>query len=244
MRILINGAAGRMGLELQACVLKDSDLTAAALIERPESAVIGGRGVSDALPPYTSDLESAAAGADVIVDFTTQPAFQGVLRAAVNAKIAVVSGTTGLSEADQESLAAAAEVVPVVYSPNMSVGIQVMLELLRRAATALGPDYDVELVETHHRRKIDAPSGTAKRLHAELSTVVATNNEIPVHAIRGGDVVGDHSAHFMGPGDRIEITHRATTRRTFAAGAVRAAKWVIGKPPGLYDMKDVLEDTE
>lgn len=231
-----------MGLELQACVLEDSQLTATALIERAGSNVLGGRGISDALPVYSSDIAAAADNADVIVDFTTQSAFQAALQAAVTSRTAMVSGTTGLSGEDLQTLSEAARIIPVVYSPNMSVGIQVMLDLLRRAATALGAEYDIELVETHHRRKVDAPSGTAKRLHAELVGVVANAAEVPVHAIRGGDVVGDHSAYFMGPGDRIEITHRATTRRTFAAGALRAAKWLLGKPPGLYDMKDVLEE--
>ena len=234
------GAAGRMGVELQASVLDDSELTATALVERAGSPVLGTRGISDALPAYTADLVAAVGSGDVVVDFTTQTFFQSALQAAVSSRVAFVSGTTGLHSVDVSSLEQAATEIPVLYSPNMSVGIQVMVNLLEQAARALGPAYDIEMTETHHNKKIDAPSGTAKRLAAALSAVIGAGKDVPVHSIRGGDVVGDHTVHFMGPGDRIEITHRATTRRTFAAGALRAAKWLMGKPPGLYGMNDVL----
>jgi 4-hydroxy-tetrahydrodipicolinate reductase len=167
-------------------------------------------------------------------------------------------GTTGLGAHARAALDVAAHSVPVVYAANYSVGINVMLKLIADAARALGPDYDLEIVEAHHRAKHDAPSGTALRLAEALADATGRNlpataryarhgdigprtpSEIGIQTVRGGDVVGDHTVFFLGYGDRIEITHRATTRDTFAVGAVRAALWTAGRPAGLYDMRAVL----
>jgi 4-hydroxy-tetrahydrodipicolinate reductase len=172
--------------------------------------------------------------------------------------VALVIGSTGFTPEARARVAAAARQVPIVLSPNMSVGVNAMFELVRRAAAALGDAYDVEIVEMHHRMKKDAPSGTAVRL-AEIAAEALGRDpradlrfqragmigerpprEIGVQTLRGGDVVGEHTVLFAGAGERLEITHRATSREQFARGAVRAASWVVGKPPGLYDMRHVL----
>ena len=200
----------------------------------------------------------AKGAADVWIDFTAASATETVATSAANAGVALVVGTTGLGTHARATLDVAALKIPVVYAANYSVGINVMLKLVADAARALGPDYDLELVEAHHRAKNDAPSGTALRLAESLAeatgrTLAATArygrhgdigprapSEIGIQAVRGGDVVGDHTVFFLGNGDRIEITHRASTRDTFAIGAVRAALWLTGQPPGLYDMRNVL----
>jgi 4-hydroxy-tetrahydrodipicolinate reductase len=180
------------------------------------------------------------------------------VKAAVAAGVSMVIGTTGLSAADKEQIAAAAKSIPIVFAPNFSVGVNVMLKLVADAARTLGPAYDIEIVETHHRAKRDAPSGTALRLAEavaeasgrDLATTARferhgdigprSDTEIGIQTLRGGDVAGDHTVHFLGQGDRIEITHRASSRDTLANGAVRAALWLAGKPTGLFDMRDVL----
>ena len=170
----------------------------------------------------------------------------------------MVIGTTGLSAADKEKIAAAGKSIPIVFTPNFSMGVNVMLKLIADAAKLLGPGYDIEIVETHHRLKRDAPSGTALRLAEAVADASGrdlaktarydrhgdigprTDAEIGVQTLRGGDVFGDHTVFFLGQGDRVEITHRASSRDTFAHGAVRAALWLAGKPAGLFDMQDVL----
>jgi 4-hydroxy-tetrahydrodipicolinate reductase len=180
------------------------------------------------------------------------------VRAAAAAGVRIVVGTTGLGPEDKQVLAEAATKTPVVFAPNMSVGVTVLLKLVADAARALGPGYDIEIVEAHHKAKRDAPSGTALRL-AEAAAEGAgrdlgkvgryerhgdigprTPDEIGIQTIRGGDVVGDHTVFFLGLGERVEITHKASSRDTFARGAVRAAEWLASKGPGLYDMRDVL----
>jgi 4-hydroxy-tetrahydrodipicolinate reductase len=204
------------------------------------------------------DQRPGKGGADVWIDFSVPVATMANLEAAVAAGAAMVIGTTGLSAAEKETIAAAAKTIPVVLSPNMSVGVNVMLKLVADAAAMLGSGYDIEIVETHHRAKRDAPSGTALRLgeavaegsgrdfaataryerHGDIGP--RTQAEIGMQALRGGDVFGDHTVYFLGQGDRIEITHRASSRDTFARGAVRAALWLSGKKAGLFDMRDVL----
>jgi len=195
---------------------------------------------------------------DVVVDFTTFEASAACAEACARAGVALVIGSTGFTPEARARVAAAARQVPIVLSPNMSVGVNAMFELVRRAAAALGDAYDVEIVEMHHRMKKDAPSGTAVRL-AEIAAEALGRDpradlrfqragmigerpprEIGVQTLRGGDVVGEHTVLFAGAGERLEITHRATSREQFARGAVRAASWVVGKPPGLYDMRHVL----
>lgn len=204
------------------------------------------------------DQRPAKGAADVWIDFTVPAATIANVKAAATVGTAMVIGTTGLSAADKAEIATAAKTIPVVLAPNMSMGVNVMLKLVAEAARTLGAAYDIEIVETHHRAKRDAPSGTALRLAEAVAEASGrdlaataryerhgdigprTSAEIGIQTLRGGDVVGDHTVFFLGQGDRIEITHRASSRDTFAHGAVRAALWLSGKPAGLFDMHDVL----
>jgi 4-hydroxy-tetrahydrodipicolinate reductase len=205
------------------------------------------------------DIASALRICQVIVDFSTPAATAILAPAAAAAGVALVIGTTGLHQPALSAIAAASEHVPVVHSANMSPGINVLLGLLRRAAAVL-PDYDVEIIEIHHRAKRDAPSGTALLLADAIDNsrgkgsvaprTIRTGREglcgprqrgeIGVLAVRGGDVPGDHTVMLLGNGERIELTHRASSREVFAQGALRAARWVVGRPPRLYDMEDML----
>ena len=203
----------------------------------------------------SADAGAALLGAEVMIDFSTAAAAPALFAAAARQKVAIVSGTTNLDEAGKRALDRAAEAVPVLWSPNTSLGVQVLAELVEQAIRRLGPGFDVEIVEIHHRRKIDAPSGTAKRLaeaaraaRAELTELsgrhgevgARTDAEMAVISLRGGDVVGDHTVHLFGPGERLELVHRATNREVFAQGALRAAQFLVGREPGRYAMKDVL----
>jgi 4-hydroxy-tetrahydrodipicolinate reductase len=205
-----------------------------------------------------TDQRPAKGAADVWIDVSVPAATVANVEAAAAAGAAMVVGTTGLSPADKERIAAAAKTIPVVLAPNMSVGLNVVLKLVADATRMLGAAYDIEIVETHHRAKRDAPSGTALRLaeavadasgrdlastaryerHGDIGPRTAA--EIGIQTLRGGDVFGDHTVFFLGQGDRIEITHRASSRDTFAHGAIRAALWLAEKPAGLFDMRDVL----
>lgn len=205
-----------------------------------------------------TDQRPAKGGADVWIDFSVPAATVENVKAAAAVGASMVIGTTGLSPADKAVIAAAANAIPVVLAPNMSLGVNVMLKLIADAARLLGSAYDIEIVETHHRAKRDAPSGTALRLAEAVAEASGrdlsktaryerhgdigprTDAEIGIQTLRGGDVFGDHTVFFFGQGDRIEITHRASSRDTFARGAVRAALWLHGKPAGLFDMRDVL----
>jgi 4-hydroxy-tetrahydrodipicolinate reductase len=175
---------------------------------------------------------------DVFVDFTTPEGTETNLDYVARYKKALVLGTTGLNDAQLKKTEEISKVVPVVFSPNMSVGVNVLFALLPELAKRLGPDYNIEIVEAHHRAKKDAPSGTAKKFGQILAD--ETKREIPIHAIRLGDIVGDHTIIFCGNSERIEIRHQAHSRDLFALGALKAAKWVVGKPAGLYSMQDVL----
>ena len=175
---------------------------------------------------------------DVFIDFTTPEATENNIEYAARYKKALVVGTTGLNDAQIKKIEDVSAVVPVVFSPNMSVGVNVLFSILPEIANHLGPDYAVEIVEAHHKAKKDSPSGTAKKLSQVISD--ATKREIPVHAIRLGDIVGDHTVIFCGNSERIEIKHQAHSRDLFALGALKAAAWVASKPAGLYTMQDVL----
>jgi 4-hydroxy-tetrahydrodipicolinate reductase len=217
-----------------------------------ELAGIGRTGVL-----VTSSLEAVAESqAAVVIDFSTPAVTALVAAVAARAGIAIVSGTTGLDTAARAALAAASAHVPVLSEANMSVGVHVLADVVKAAVRALGPGYDVEIVETHHGKKVDAPSGTALLLveaareargdgaslaHGRSGRPGARPaTEIGVHAVRGGDVIGDHTVHLLGAGERLELTHRATSRDVFAHGALRAAAWLDGKNPGIYTMRDVL----
>jgi 4-hydroxy-tetrahydrodipicolinate reductase len=267
LRVAVAGAGGRMGQALVEAVLAAPDLTLAAALDVAGSAFIGqdageriGRRTGLTV---TDDIDGALAAADVLIDFTRPEGTLAHAAACARRRIALVAGTTGLSPAQQAELAAHARSVPIVFAPNMSVGVNVLLKLVELATARLGPAYDVEIVEMHHRHKVDAPSGTALRLgEAAASAMRTTLAESAVYAregvtgerrpgsigfatLRGGDVVGEHTVIFAGAGERVELTHKATSRQTFAGGAVRAARFVAAclasGRPGLYDMADVLE---
>jgi len=238
VRILINGARGRMGQAL-ASAAQEMGLPVGAATD-----------VGD-------DLRGGMAACDVAVDFSSPAATRPLLEAAVAAGKPVVLGTTGHAAAEKAALLTLASRVPCVWAGNFSVGVNLLFALTRRAASVLGADYDAEVIEMHHRFKKDAPSGTAARLleiileerRLEASalrhgreglTGERTAGEVGVHALRGGDVVGDHTVLFAALGERLELTHRASDRGIFARGALRAAQWVASRPPGVYDMQDVL----
>jgi len=239
-RVIINGAKGRMGQALISCIHADSSY-----------ALAGGLDTGD-------DLTSLLPQCDAVIDFTDASATTSVADACSKAGKPLVIGTTGHSDQDRAHISSVSKVIPIVFAPNFSVGVNTLFWLTRKAAEILGPDFDLEVVEMHHRLKKDSPSGTARRL-AEILTEVRgldyakdvlhgregligqrTNTEIGMHAIRGGDVVGDHTVIYANVGERVELTHKASSRDTFAKGALRASAWVLDKKPGLYDMEDVL----
>ena len=239
-RLIIAGARGRMGQALARCAEGIPGLAIAGQFDLGQ------------------DLREFIANGDVVLDFTFHESTVPFARICAEHNKAMVIGTTGHTEAEQRELRQIALRIPVVWSSNFSTGVNTLFWLTRRAAEILGPDYDVEIVEMHHRFKKDAPSGTAKTLarivtdsrrlpstgalrHGREGLVgERTRAEIGMHCLRGGDVVGDHTVIFAAPGERLELTHKASSRETFAGGALRAAQWVVGKKPGVYDMQDVL----
>ncbi|MEO7415391.1 MAG: 4-hydroxy-tetrahydrodipicolinate reductase [Opitutaceae bacterium] len=238
LRILINGSKGRMGQAL-ADAAKELDLVVSAAVDAGD------------------DLSAVLAQSDVVVDFSSHDATKGVLEQAAAQGKAVVIGTTGHSAEAKRELLALAVKVPCVWAGNFSVGVNLLFALTRRAASILGTDYDAEVVEMHHRFKKDAPSGTAARLleiileERKLTSAALrhgrqgipgarTSAEVGIHALRGGDVVGDHTVIFAALGERVELSHKASDRGIFARGALRAAQWIVSQPPGVYDMQDVL----
>lgn len=259
VRIAIAGAAGRMGRALIEAATRSPDLKLCAAIEDRRATAIGadaGMLVGSGSLGVAVGTDLGATDFDVLVDFTRpEPALQH-LAYCVKARKKMVIGTTGFDAAARKRIADAAREIGVVFAPNMSVGVNLCLKLLDTAARVLGPDFDVEILEAHHRHKVDAPSGTAKRMgeviaQARGSTLDAQGlpaersgarapGGIGFAVVRAGEIVGDHTVLFAGSGERIEITHRAESRRTFADGALRAASWVAAKGPGLYDMQDVL----
>lgn len=263
-RIGITGCAGRMG---QALVQETHADPAAVLVAASEVAghpmlgqdagVIAGLGALNVV--VEADPLALLRASDVVIDFTSPAATAKLARQAVSEQRALVVGTTGLSGDEQQALRAAAAQIPLVWAPNMSVGVNVLFRLAGEAASLLGPSYSLEIIESHHRHKKDAPSGTALRLaeilaeasaqqgpvdkrlrHGRYGLVPREPAEIGMHAIRGGDIVGEHTVMYCGDGERLELTIRASSRQTYARGALRAALWVVEQPPGLYDMFDVL----
>ena len=240
LRISLLGADGRMGEAISAAVQNNADLTIAARCDK------GGA------------LDQAIAAGNVAIDFSSVEATKDICEACLRGKIPLVIGTTGHSTEQRKFIETAAKSVPIVFAPNFSVGVNTLFWLTRKTAELLGPDFDLEIVEMHHRLKKDAPSGTAHRLAEILSEVRKLDvqkdvthgrhgmigerpgKEIGMHSLRGGDVVGEHEVIFAGPGEQLSLTHRASSRETFARGALRAARWVVGKQPGLYSMEDVL----
>lgn len=254
MRVAVAGAGGRMGRALIDAVLADRDLALAAALDAAGSPALGQQAGSLTIG---SDL-GALAGAEVLVDFTRPEGTLAHFEACLLHGKPMVIGTTGFSDVQKARIAEGARRLPIVFSPNFAIGVNVVFRLAQTAAAALGDAYDVEIVEAHHRHKVDAPSGTALKLGELVAGAlgrdlrkVATHGRsgdtgerparaIGFHAIRGGDIVGEHTVIFAGAGERVEIAVRSYSRMTYAAGALRAAKWLRGRAPGLYDMSDVL----
>lgn len=256
IRLAVLGANGRMGRAVVRLAHEGGMKIVCAVgagdegRDAGELAGVGSLGIA-----LTSDVSAIAkSGAEVVIDFSAPHALTLACDPCATAGVAIVSGTTGFDDAGKEALDRAAERVPVLWEPNMSIGINVLATLVERALTALGPTYDVEIAETHHRMKADAPSGTALRLAEVVKSVRGgrftfgregrpgprNENEIGVLALRGGDVIGDHTVFFFGDGERLELTHRASSRDLFARGAIRAARWIAGRPPGRYRLADTL----
>ena len=233
LRVAVTGSGGRMGRAVIEAVQADRSLALCASVD-----------IGAPLAPLGD--------ADVVIDFTRP---EGTLEHLKHAK-AIVIGTTGFTPSQQESIRSASRKIPIVLSPNFAVGVNVVFRLAEAAAQALGADYDVEIIEAHHRNKVDAPSGTALKLAEIISSALGWDlqakhgrhgdtgerpaRQIGIHAIRGGDIVGEHTVVFAGAGERVEVAVRSQSRMTYAAGAVRAAKWLKGRPAGLYGMGDVL----
>lgn len=262
-KIGVVGANGRMGRRLIEAAHQGAHTQLGAAFVRNGSPMIGQdagqvAGIGQIGVPVVGDMAEHCPDFDVLIDFTSIEATMSHLEICRQNGRAIVIGTTGLSDAQKDTLSRAAMDIPVVFAPNMSIGINVLLQVLGQVATMLGDDYDVEIIEAHHRHKVDAPSGTALRLgesvadalDRDLDRVAIYGREgitgerpaetIGFSTIRGGDVVGDHTVLFAGIGERVEITHKASSRMTFAKGAARAAHWVADKPAGLYDMGHVL----
>lgn len=240
-KIIITGAKGRMGRALLACAPSHAKLEVVGQIDQGD------------------DLGAVIAGCDAVIDFSTHNATAGIAQLCIRHKKALVIGTTGHNDTETFEISKAKPHIPMVWASNYSTGVNTLFWMTRKAAEILGPDFDLEVVEMHHRLKRDAPSGTAKTLAEILARVRSlhmeqaarhgrhgivgerTPGEIGVHSIRGGDVVGDHTVIFANIGERVELTHKASSRDTFANGALRAAAWVVKQKPGLYDMQDVLD---
>lgn len=266
--VIIMGAAGRMGKTIIQCLREQrvNGLRLGGAIDLPDFPGVGDdvgllAGSAEIGVPMSADLSSVAAQGDVIIDFSFHTATAGHAETISQWGIPWVIGTTGLEEEEIAKVESAARCIPIVMAPNMSFGVNLLFSLTRQAAQALKEKgYDIEIIERHHRLKVDSPSGTALGLgraaaagmgwdldqvsiHGREGIIQGNRPEeqIGFHAIRGGDFVGDHTVLFAGDGESVELSHRATSRETFAVGALRAALWVIGRDPGIYSMQDVLE---
>lgn len=263
VKILVAGCAGRMGKRIATLIVQNKNVLLAGGFEREASPCVGkdiGELIGEAKQgiAVAARLEDIIADAEVVIDFTSPEATLENVKTVVQAGKKIVIGTTGLSPEQEEQLAHAAKTIPIVFAPNMSLGVNLLFKLSRMVAELLNEDYDIEIVEAHHRHKKDAPSGTARELakqvaagrKIDLKTMAEYGREglcgardrgkIGIHAIRGGDVVGDHTVSFMAEGERLELTHKASSRDAFAKGALVAAQFLADKKSGLYSMQDVL----
>ncbi len=259
INIAVTGAAGRMGKMVIGAIYGDDLLKLSGAAEAPGNPAIGtDAGAGELGVLITDDIKTAIDGADVLIDFSTPESTLKAVSIAADKKVAFVTGTTGIDEDGAAEIKKKSETIPIVMAPNMSMGVTLLFKLAGEVAELLGDDFDVEIVEAHHNQKVDAPSGTAKRLFEIISRALKRNakevgvygregavgrrtgKEIGVFAVRAGDIVGEHTVIFGGIGERLEIVHRAHSRMTFVKGALRASKWIKGKPPGLYNMNDVL----
>lgn len=264
IKVIVTGACGRMGKRIAGMLIEQDDMELAGAVERQNHPSLG-RDLGGVLGPdpmgivLQDDLKKVIDKGEVIIDFTYPEATLGHLKLAGEHHKALVIGTTGFSEEQVSEIKDLARSIPCVLSPNMSVGVNLLFKIAGQVAKALGGDYDSEIMEAHHRHKKDAPSGTAKKLAEILARVSGRDlpevavygrqgitgerprGSIGIHAVRGGDIVGDHTVIFAGPAERIELVHRAHSRDTFARGAIRAARFLATAPPGLYSMQDVLK---
>ncbi len=263
LRIAITGAAGRMGKTLIEACQQVEDCQFSAAIERPDSTLIGAdagevAGLGKLEVILVDDVAKVVDDFDTLIDFTSIESTLNNLQICAQHGKHIIIGTTGFSDEQKSQIAQAAEKTAVVFAPNMSVGVNLCLKLLQMAASVLNEDYDIEVIEAHHRHKVDAPSGTALRMGEVVAETLGRDlkecavygregqtgardpNTIGFETIRAGDIVGEHTVMFATEGERVEITHKASSRMTFAKGAVRAARWLQNKDRGLYDMQDVL----
>ncbi len=262
LKVVIAGCSGRMGHALLEAVFSDAELVLHAAIDRADSVTIG-RDAGEQFGKKTnvligSNINLALQDADVLIDFTRPEASLTYLSACESTKVGMIIGTTGFSAEQKTIISNAAKNIPIVFAPNMSVGVTLLINLVQAAAKVLNDGYDIEIIEAHHRHKVDAPSGTALRLGEAAADALGRDlkecaiygregvtgerdaNTIGFATVRGGDVVGDHTVLFAGIGERVELTHKASSRATFALGALRAGKFLADKNAGLFDMQDVL----
>lgn len=262
IKIVIAGCSGRMGHVLLENVFADAELELCGALDRTDNPALG-RDAGELQGKVsgvkiTDNIQDALNNADVLVDFTRPEASMEYLAACQKANVAMVIGTTGFSAEQKLAIEHAAKNIAIVFAPNMSVGVTLLINLVQSAAKVLNEGYDIEIIEAHHRHKVDAPSGTALRLGEAAAAALGRDltqcavygregvtgerdpSTIGFATVRGGDVVGDHTVLFAGIGERVELTHKASSRATFALGALRAAKFLANKKNGLYDMQDVL----
>jgi 4-hydroxy-tetrahydrodipicolinate reductase len=264
LAVAVPGCAGRMGRALVQAIAASEEHALVGASEAGGSPAIGkDAGTVAGLSPLgvavTDDPAVLLAGAAGVVDFTAPKVSCDLARRCADSGLPLVLGTTGLSQEERRWVSRAAKKIPIVFAPNTSVGVNVLFHLCAEAARLLGPSFDLEIVEAHHAGKVDSPSGTALRIadllaaarldedaprdrlrHGRRGSSKRQRGEIGLHAVRGGDIVGEHTVMFCGAGERVELVHRASSRRTFAAGALRALGWLVGRKPGLYSMQDVL----
>ena len=249
MKVIIHGITGKMGQTLYRAAQETSDIEVAAGVDKYAPA-------EDIGVPVYPNISAVPADADVVIDFSVREALSGLLTAVAARKLPLVVATTGLTDQDRQMIFHASEKIPVLQSANFSIGINLMYALARRAASALGDDWDIEIIEKHHNQKKDAPSGTAYALADAINAAfngqkeyvygrysqeeLRKSNEIGIHAIRGGTMAGEHTALFAGTDEVLTITHTAHSKTLFASGALTAARFLCGKKPGLYHMQDIL----
>jgi 4-hydroxy-tetrahydrodipicolinate reductase len=263
IKIAVCGAAGRMGGRIIAAIHEAEGVELSGALEHPGHPMVGmdagmTAGVGTLHLKISEDLNAVVAGCDVLIDFTNPKVSLKNLEVCALKKKAIVIGSTGFTPEERALAAELAKDIPCVLAPNMSVGVNVCFKVLKDVAKILGDDFDVEVVELHHNKKKDAPSGTAVRMGEVVAEALGrdynkvarccregiigerTKEEIGMQTVRGGDIIGEHTVYFIGQGERVELSHRAMTRDMFSRGSVRAAKWIVGKAPGIYDMQDVL----
>ena len=263
-RVIVCGGCGKMASSAAKMIYQDKSLILSHIVEAPGHTAIGkdwGRyiGIGEAQVPISDDLSAVLSKGDVVVDFTNPEATMNHLSICSKQHKAMIIGTTGLSEDQQEQIEISSHKIPIVFSPNMSTGVNVLFELVRQVSSVLDDQYDIEIIETHHRYKKDAPSGTAKKIADIIAaerdihladkavygrhghTGLRKKGEIGIHAVRAGHIAGEHTVIFNSSGERIELTHKAYGKESFAMGTVKAAKFIVNYAKGLFDMKSVLQ---